>query len=200
MVLTVQVYVQYLPYFVFCRYLSSSSTLRWILSHFLSGFYHLQISTASSIFGAFIHSCRHFISCRIDYELQLFRESKRYNMQLVNWQLSVFVWDRKPLRCWMNSLSSWSQRCRMGGEQEVNHWRIVAYQETGCVLLRCWSKSTEAEPRAASTTGGLKIARNNIKNRWRDRRFWVKVHFQIIQQLVWEADRKSEQQNKGRNI
>lgn len=47
----------------------------------------------------------------------------------INLQIYVCVLrtcDRKPLRYWMNRLSSWSQCCRMGVEQEVSHRRIVA--------------------------------------------------------------------------
>lgn len=69
----------------------------------------------------------------------------------------------------MNSLSSWSQCCRMGVEQEVSHWRIVANQETGSMLLGCRSKYTEAklrEKRTTSITGALNIAatRPPVKN------------------------------------
>lgn len=53
----------------------------------------------------------------------------------------------------------------MGVEQEVNHQRIVANQETGGVLLGCRSKSTEAEPRDArlQSLQGLKIEGDNIR-------------------------------------
>lgn len=43
----------------------------------------------------------------------------------------------------MNSLSSWSQCCRMGVGQEVSHRRIVADEEAGRLLLVCRSKNAE---------------------------------------------------------